>query len=226
MRRPPRPRADSRTGLVAHATAFVWGPADFVGLPPRWLFAEGILVGVLSATAISGVGIAGVWTGHPALAAGEGGLVIAAALTLYLLITGAGRALVGTAAVLGLCLALLMPQVAGWVVLTQRGEVRPAVVTLVEGGPGTGIEGGRYLCSVAGRAGAPLSTRIWRGCEGSTRPGDALTVVFDPRGAVPPRGVAPGTDRGPLLGVAAVALALVAGCALAVVRSFRLDPPS
>ncbi|MEI5528290.1 hypothetical protein WB401_45650 [Streptomyces brasiliscabiei] len=207
-------------------TAFVWGPAEFVGLPPRWLFAEGILVGVLAATAIIGVGIAGVWTGHPALAAGEGGLVIAAALTLYLLITGAGRALVGMAAVLGLCLALLMPQVAGWVVLTQRGEVRPAVVTLVEGGPGTGIEGGRYLCSVAGRAGAPLSTRIWRGCAGSTRPGDALTVVFDPRGAVPPRGVAPGTDRGPLLGVAAVALALVAGCALAVVRSFRLDPPS
>ncbi|MFM9596047.1 hypothetical protein ACKI1J_12815 [Streptomyces scabiei] len=225
MRR-PRPRPDSRTGVTAHVRAFVWGPAEFVGLPPRWLLAEGILVGVLTTTAIIGVGIAGVWIGHPALAAGEGGLVIAAALALYLLITGAGRALVGIAAMLGLCLALLTPQVAGWLVLTQRGEVRPAVVTLVEGGPGTGSESGRYLCSVAGRAGAPLSTRIWRGCAGSTRPGDALTVVFDPKGAVPPRGVAPGTDRGPLLRVAAVALALVAGCVLAVVRSFRLDPPT
>ncbi|WP_308404147.1 hypothetical protein [Streptomyces sp. ATCC 21386] len=226
MRRPPRPRPDSRTGLAAHVTAFVWGPAEFVGPPPRWLLAEGILVGALAVSTIVGVGIAGVWTGHPALAAGEGGLVIVGALALYLVITGAGRALVGIATMLGLCLALLTPQVAGWLVLTQRGEVRPAVVTLVEGGPGTGTESGRYLCSVADRAGAPLSTRIWRGCAGSTRPGDALTVVFDPKGAVPPRGVAPGTDRGPLLGVAAVALALVVGCALAVVRSFRLDPPS
>lgn len=221
-----RPRLDGSAGASAHVRAFVWGPAEFVGLPPRWLVVEGILVGALATTAIIGVGTAGVWAGHPALAAGEGGLVIAAALALYLLITGAGRALVGIAATLGLCLALLMPQAAAWLVLTQRGEVRPVVVTLVEGGPGTGIEDGRYLCSVTSRAGVPLSARIWRGCGGSTRPGDVLTVVYDPKGAVLPRGVAPGADRGPLLGVAALAVALVTGCTLAVVRSFRLIPPS
>ncbi|WP_237277056.1 hypothetical protein [Streptomyces caniscabiei] len=152
--------------------------------------------------------------------------MIATVLAVYFLITGAGRALVGIAATIGLCLALLTPQATGWLVLAHRGEVRPVVATLIEGGPGTGIEDGRYLCSVANQAGAPLSTRIWRGCEGSTRPGDALPVVFDPKVAVLPRGVAAGTDRGPLLEAAAVAVACVAGCTIAVVRSFRLIPPS
>lgn len=226
MRGPGRPPLDGGPGVAEQVRTAVWGPAEYVGLPPRWLLVEGVLVGVLAATAIVGVGTAGVWTGHPALAAGEGGLVIAAALTVYLIITGAGRALVGIAAALGVCLALLTPQAATWLVLAERGEVRSVVVTLVEGGPGVGAEGGRYLCSVTDSTGAPLSKRIWRGCEGSTRPGDALSVVYDPEGAVPPRGVAPGTERGPLTEVTAVALALVAGCALAVVRSFRLGPPA
>ncbi|WP_234046446.1 hypothetical protein [Streptomyces adelaidensis] len=224
MRGPGRRPPVGDSGVMAHVRAAVWGPAEFVGLPPRWLLTEGVLVGILATGAIIGLGIAGVWTGRPSLAAGEGGLVIVAALAVYLLITEAGRALVGLVAVLGVCLALLTPPSLAGLVLVHRGEVRSVVVTSVEGGPVAGTEGGRYLCSVADRAGVPLSTRIWRGCERSTRPGDALDVVYDPDGVVPPRGVAPGTDRGPLLGAAALAAGLVAGCVLAVVRSFRLSP--
>lgn len=221
-RRPPVAEA----GLMSHLRTVVWGPAEFVGLPPRWLLAEGLFAGILASGAIVGVGAVGVWTGRPALASGEAGLVVAVALGAYLLITGAGRALVGTVAVLGVALALLAPQAAVGLVLEQRGRVQQVVVTSVEGGPGTGVRDGRYLCSVASPAGVPLSTRIWRGCEWSTRPGDALRVVYDPEGRVPPRGVDHEGERGRPVGVAALACALVAGCAVAVVRSFRLGPAS
>lgn len=208
---------------MCHLRAAVWGPAEFVGLPPRWLLAEGLFAGLLSSGVIVGVGAVGVWAGRPALASGEAGLVVAVALGVYLLVTGAGRALVGIVAVLGMCLALLTPQAAAGLVLEQRGRVEPAVVTAVEGGPGTGTREGRYLCSVASPEGVPLSATIWRGCGRSTRPGDRLAVVYDPEGKVPPRGVDPESQRGRLAGVAALACALVAGCAVAVLRSFRLS---
>ncbi|GHE54868.1 hypothetical protein GCM10017771_77280 [Streptomyces capitiformicae] len=216
----------AEAGLMSHLRTTVWGPAEFVGLPPRRLLAEGLFAGVLAVVAITGVGAVGAWTGRTALAGGEAGLIVAVALGVYLLVTGAGRALVGIVAVLGACLALLTPQAAAGLVLEQRGRVQPVVVTAVEGGPGVGIGHGRYLCSVASPEGVPLSTRIWRGCGQSTRPGDALEVVYDPEGKVPPRGVDPEAERGRLAGVAALACALVAGCAVAVVRSFRLSPAS
>ncbi|WP_371575988.1 hypothetical protein [Streptomyces sp. NBC_01314] len=209
---------------MSHLRTAVWGPAEFVGLPPWWLLAEGLFAGLLASGAIVGVGTWGVWTGRPALASGEAGLVAAAALGVYLLVTGAGRALVGIVTVLGVCLALLTPQAAAGLVLEQRGRVRPVVVTSVEGGPGAGTRDGRYLCSVTSSEGVPLSTRIWRGCGGSTRPGDGLMVAYDPEGKVVPRGVDLETERGRLAGVAALACALVVGCAVAVVRSFRLGP--
>lgn len=209
---------------MSHLRTSAWGPAEFVGLPPRWLLAEGLVAGLLASGMIVGVGAVGVWTGRPALASGEAGLVVSVALGVYLLITGAGRALVGMVTVLGMCLALLTPQAAAGLVLERRGRVEPVVVTAVEGGPGTGTRHGRYLCSVASAEGIPLSTTIWRGCEKSTRPGDPLAVVYDPEGTVPPRGVDPESERGRLADLAALACALVAGCAVAVVRSFRLAP--
>ncbi|RZB14317.1 hypothetical protein StrepF001_38815 [Streptomyces sp. F001] len=225
MRRPCRRPPVAEVRLAAHLRATLWGPAEFIGPPPWWLVGEGLLAGVLGAGLIVGAGAMGVWTGTPTLASGEAGLVLAAALALYLLITGAGRALVGVVAVLGVCLALLVPQVAAGAVLAHRGQVQSVVVTSVEAGPGSGRGHGRYLCSVADSDGAPLRTRIWRGCRQSTRPGDALTVVFDPEGHVPPRGLAaPGTERAALIGAGTLALALAAGSVIAVVRSFRLGP--
>ncbi len=153
------------------------GPAEFVGLPPPWLLAEGLFAGLLASGVIVGVGAVGVWTGRSALASGEVGLVVSVALGVYLLITGAGRALVGMVAVLGACLALLTPQAVAGLVLAERGRVEPVVVTAVEGGPGTGTRHGRYLPSVASPEGVHLSTTIWRGCEESTRPGGPLAVV-------------------------------------------------
>ncbi|MEU5507717.1 hypothetical protein ACFTZ8_09700 [Streptomyces fungicidicus] len=225
MSRRHRPPAAPDRHLMAHLRNTVWGPAEFVGLPPWWLTAKGLLAGCLAAAAITGSALAGAWYGLPVLADGEGGLVCAAGVTLYLWALRAGRALVGTVAVLAVCLALLAPHAAVDLVLAARGRVAPALVTSVERAPGTASGKRRYLCSVSRRDGVPLEVRVWRGCGRSTRPGDALAVVYDSEGRVPPQGVAPGAARsGSLPELGGLAAALVAGCLVAVVRSHRLSP--
>jgi hypothetical protein len=187
------------------------------------LVREGLLAGTFGVLGIAGTGAVGVWTGASALADGEAGLLCAGALVLYLVLVRAGRALVGIVAVLGVCLALHAPQAAAGVVLADRGRVQSVVVTSVDGGRQAAAGRRRYLCSVADRDGVSLKVRIWRGCGRTTRPGDALTVVYDPEGRVSPRGVEAGTAAtGPLRDLAALAAALVAGCVIAVVRSYRL----
>jgi hypothetical protein len=209
---------------MAHLRASVWGPAEFVGMPPWWLVGEGFLAGVLGAGAIIGTTLFGAWSGRSPLADGEAGLVCAAALALYLLVVGAGRALVGIVALLGMCLALQAPQAAAGLVLAERGRVQSVVVTSIEDTRMSDGGRNRYLCSVADADGVPLKVRIWRGCGQTTRPGDALTVVYDPKGSVPSRGVQTGTGRGePLRDLAPWAAALVAGSLIAVVRSYRLS---
>jgi hypothetical protein len=211
---------------MGHLRAAVWGPAEFVGLPPWWLVAEGLLVGLLGAGAIIGTTLYGAWTGRPALADGESGLVCAAAVALYVSLMGAGRALVGIVALLGVCLALQTPQAAAGVVLVERGRVQSVVVTSVE--EGRLADGGRerYLCTVADADGIPLKVRIWRGCGRATRPGDALSVRYDPQGRVRPRGVETGAAAPkPLRDLAPWTAALVTSSLIAVVRSFRLSGP-
>ncbi|MFE6281077.1 hypothetical protein [Streptomyces sp. NPDC057877] len=223
IRRPRRPPLPAEPHLAAHVTASVWGPAEFIGLPPRRLAVKGLATGVLGAVLVVGAGIAGAWTGAPLFGSGEAGLLAVAVLTAYLATLRAGRALVGVAAVLGLCLVAQTPQVAAGVVLAERGQVRSAVVVSVEHGDQTGAGDDRYLCSVTDRHGEPLGVRIWRGCGPSTRPGDALAVVYDPEGRVPPRGLTGDVaEWGPVRGLAATAGGLVAVSAVAVVRAFRL----
>ncbi|MFE0255773.1 hypothetical protein [Streptomyces sp. NPDC059010] len=223
MRRASRPLPTGEPHLMAHLRTSVWGPAEFVGLPPWWLVGEGLLAGMVGAVTIAGTALVGAWYGLPALANGEAGLVCAVALVLYLGMVRAGRALIGLVAVLGVCLALQVPQAAAGVVLADRGRVESVVVTSVEAGATGAATRGRYLCSVADQGGVPLRVRIWRGCGQTTRPGDALAVVYDPKGHVPTRGVqAEVTAVGPLRDVAGWAAALVAACLLAVVRSYRL----
>ncbi|WP_260459832.1 hypothetical protein [Streptomyces sp. WAC04114] len=224
MRRRRRPVAAPEPGLMEYLRSTVWGPAEFVGMPPRWLAVEGLLAGCVAVTMITGTVVAGAWYGIPGLATGEGGLVCAAALALYLRAVRAGRALIGIVAVLGVCLAFQAPQPAvGWV-LAERGRVESVVVTSVDGGPRAPSGRGRYLCSVTDRDGVPLEVRIWRGCGQTTRPGDTLTVVYDSKGRVPPRGVDGGVSRPVLFGeLGGWAVALVAACVVAVVRSCRLS---
>lgn len=98
------------------------------------------------------------------------------------------------------------------------------VVTSVEGGPGAVSGRGRYFCSVADRDGEPLKVCIWRGCGQATRPGDALAVVYDSKGRVPPRGVeVAASSSDPLRDLGGWAAALVAACVVAIVRSYRLS---
>ncbi|MFE9649158.1 hypothetical protein ACFYO0_34590 [Streptomyces sp. NPDC006365] len=226
MRRRLRPLSAPEPHLMGHLRSTVWGPAEFVGPPPWWLVGEGFLAGVLGAAAIVGTAVFGAWTGRPALADGEAGLVCALALALYLVLVRAGRAMVGIVTVLGFCLALQAPQAAAGVVLAERGRVESMVVTSVHGGGAGNGWDGRYLCSVADRGGVPLRVRIWRGCEQTTRPGDALAVVYDPGGQVPPRGVEKGTGAlRALRGLSGWVAALVTGSVVAVVRSYRLSVP-
>lgn len=209
---------------MEHLRTTVWGPAEFVGVPPWRLIAGGLATGMLGAGGIVGVTIAGAWQGRPALAGGEAGLVCAAALILYLALVRAGRALIGIAAVLGVCLAIQAPEAAAGVVLAERGHATSAEVTSVERGTRTAATGsGRTFCAVADADGVALGARIWRGCEDSTRPGDTIAVVYDPKGLVPPRGVdGVLSAKGSLSGLAGSAGALVAVCLVAVVRSHRI----
>lgn len=209
---------------MTHLRTMVWGPAEFVGLPPWWLVGEGLFVGLFGAVSIMGATLFGAWTGRPSLADGEAGLICAAALALYLSLVGAGRALVGAAAVLGACLALHTPQAAVGAVLAERGRVQSVVVTSVDDGRVTDGGRTRYLCSVVDTDGVPLKVRIWRGCGETTRPGDALAVVYDPKGLVPPRGAETGTGvTGPMVDLAPWVAVLVFVSLIAVVRSHRLS---
>ena len=223
MRRWCSPAPASEPHLAEHLRSTVWGPAEFVGLPPGWLVGEGVLAGMLGAGSIVGVGVVGDRTGVPALASGEAGLLCAGVLVLHLVLVRAGRALVGIVAVLGVCLALQAPQTLAGVVSVHGVRVEPMVVTSVEGGGRTGAGRTGYLCSVVARDGVPLKARIRWGRGRTTRPGDVLAVVYDPEGRVPPRAVTRGrATTGPLRDLATLAAALVAGSVLAVVRSHRL----
>ncbi|WP_234377133.1 hypothetical protein [Streptomyces sp. TP-A0356] len=158
----------------------------------------------------------------------KGDLACAAALVLYLVSVGAGRALVGVVALLGVCLALHAPQAAAGVVLTERGRVQSVTVTSVEDGWATG--GGR--AGICARCGTRTACRSRSGSGAAargrtTRPGDAIALVYDPEGRVAPRGVEPGSSGWePLRGLAPWAAALVAGSLVAVVRSYRLSRPA
>ncbi|MEV5886350.1 hypothetical protein AB0L74_27195 [Streptomyces sp. NPDC052020] len=212
--------------LVTRLRSMVWGPAEFVGLPPLRMMVKGVLVGGSAAVACIGSTVAGAWYGNASLAAGEGGFGCAALLVTYLLRLGAGRALVGVVGVLAVCLALQAPQAAAGFVLAERGRAETGVVTAVDGGSAEAEDSDRYLCSVTDKDGVPVEVRIWRGCEASTRPGDTITVVSDVKGLVPPRGAGGGGSAAQALeGLAGWSAGLLLTCVAAVVRSCRLSTP-
>ncbi|WP_245936269.1 hypothetical protein [Streptomyces cahuitamycinicus] len=218
--------ATAEPHLMERLRSMVWGPAEFVGAPPLRLAAKGILAGCLAAVAIIGSTVAGAWYGITGLAVGEGGLVCAALLVLYLCGVRAGRALVGAVVVLAVGLALQTPQAAAGFVLAERGRAESVVVVSVEGASADARGGGRYLCSVIDRDGVPMKVRIWRGCEQTTRPGDVIAVVHDVEGRVPPRGAeGGGSALDALSGLGGWLAGLVFACVVAVVRSYRLSAP-
>lgn len=202
--------------------AALWGPAEYFGGPPGWLIAEGMVVGLVGAAAVAGPGVAGVLAGSPALQTGEAGVLVALGLAIFLVAIGAGRALIGTVAVLGASLALLTPRASAEAVLIWGGKVQSVVVTSIATRD-EGASGGRRYCAVRQADGTPIAVRIWRGCEATTGPGDLIGMVYDPQGRVPPRGLeASDGSVQPLTETAGVALGLVAACVVAVVRSYRL----
>ncbi|GGV72474.1 hypothetical protein GCM10010277_85500 [Streptomyces longisporoflavus] len=218
-RRDTQARRSAADGLAEHLRSVLWGPAEFVGVPGR-LLAEGVLAGTVAAAAIVGSAFAGMWGGPRGLVTGELGVVVVAALVLYLMVLRAGRVLIGLVAVLGACLSFMAPDVAAGVVLQHRGLVEPARVASVQ----TTTEHGRTVCSVEGVGAVRAGAEVWRGCAASIAPGDTLPVVYDPRGRVPARGVAaPGELVKAELWLAALAIVFVGVCTVAVVRSFRLE---
>ncbi|MGW5093829.1 hypothetical protein ACWEQ1_12335 [Streptomyces nodosus] len=224
MRRLRRLPSAPEPHLMAHLRTTVWGPAEFVGLPPRRLVVEGVIAGTLGAGAILGTALLGAWTGTPWLTDGRAGLVCAVLLVLYLSLVGAGRALIGIVALLAVCLAVHAPEASASIVLAHRGVVRPSVVLSVQDGGETADGHGLYLCSVADRHGAPVKVRIRRGCLRTTRPGDALPLLCDPEGRVAPRSAESGRSlAAPLRALGTWGASLVGACVVAVVRSLRLS---
>ncbi|MEV2243426.1 hypothetical protein [Streptomyces sp. NPDC049970] len=216
--------ADPAPGIAAHFRSTLWGPAEFVGVPGAGILTRGLAVGFLGVTLITGAGVLGMWAGPSALRSGEAGLVLVAALVLYLAVLRAGRILIGLVGVLGMCLALAAPQAAAGLALASRGQVQSAHVTSVES---KGHQQHRFLCEVdPDGPGVSPRMKIWRGCTGFTDPGDVLTVLYDPAGRAPTRGVAqPGEQAAAEVRLATLALVFAGGTTLAVVRSFRLTLP-
>ncbi|MEU0298717.1 hypothetical protein ABZ252_04455 [Streptomyces sp. NPDC006175] len=182
------------------------------------------MVGLLGGVLVTGAGAMGMWAGPVFLRSGEAGLVLVAALVLYLTALRAGRILVGLVGVLGACLAFAAPQTAAGLAMAGRGQVQSAHVTSVES---SGHHQRRFLCEVdPDGPGVSPSMKIWRGCTGSTDPGDVLKVLYDPTGRVPVRGMArPGEQTASEVRLVTLALMFAGGTTLAVVRSFRFTLP-
>ncbi len=187
--------------------------------PPRWLRIEGLAVGILGAAAIVGCAGAGALAGLPQTKAAAAGGVAVLALTVYLLVTRAGRLLTAAVAALGLALALVMPQITTDLVLAGRGEHVQVVVTAVGLSDG---DDGRYLCSVRYGDGTPVKRRLSRGCSAAVTPGSSIGMVYDPEGRLAPHGIAPqgSTWRLAAQGAGLAGLLAVLSYA-AVVRSIR-----
>ncbi|MGA5064392.1 hypothetical protein ACPB9E_11525 [Streptomyces exfoliatus] len=199
--------------------AFLWGPAGFSGHPPARLVVEGVFVGAVTAGLVAGAAVTGVLTGFDTLGT-VAGVVLALASAGYLLVTNAGRVLVGAVALLGGILAWWIPGRTADAVLAARGESRTVVVTEVHVHRHEGRNHVKNACSVRLLDGTPIPTEAWRGCGADARPGRHLTMVFDPEDAVPPTDrVLPASAAAALAGPAAASLALAALCCVAVIRS-------
>ncbi|WP_415949082.1 hypothetical protein [Streptomyces sp. KLOTTS4A1] len=214
------PRSSGSVRICRAVAARLHRPAALP--PPRWLRFEGLAVGFLGTAAIVVCGASGVLAGLPRSQAGAAGMVAALALTVYLLVTKAGRLLSGAVAALGLALALLMPQVATELTLAGRGEQVEVVVTAVDL---SDEDRGRYLCSVQYGDGTPVNRRIWRGCTATVTPGSSIGMVYDPKGLLAPHGIGAGHSTWRLVGQGAGLAALLAVLSYAaVVRSIRREP--
>ncbi|MGW0473888.1 hypothetical protein [Streptomyces coeruleorubidus] len=147
---------------------------------------EGFVVSLVGTGLVVGSGVACTLVGPADLRSGDAGVVCTLTLALYLLIVRAGRVLVGAVVLTGPALAVLVPQVAAEVRLTERGLRHDVIVTAVqtERSPG-----GRTAprCSFAWLDGVPVPVAIRRACEADTGVGDRITALFDPRGVLAPR---------------------------------------
>ncbi|WP_156723015.1 hypothetical protein [Streptomyces apocyni] len=209
------PQHHLRTRLKRH----LWGPAEYTGSPPRWLSREGVVVSALSTAAIITAGAAGALTGTPVLFSGMIGVLLTLSLAIYLITTRAGHLLVAAVTILGVTLALQSPEVAAEAVLANRGEPQTATVTSIAFGTAA-------HCSVAAQDGRIVRTTITRGCSQTTRPGDAIGIISDPKGHLRPRGAgfSESLNRS-LAKTTGLALALASLCYLTVIRSYRLPRP-
>ncbi|MCZ4606908.1 hypothetical protein O3S80_24745 [Streptomyces sp. Lzd4kr] len=213
--------SDDRPDAVPDTSyrALMWGPANFIGMPPRRLLVEGVITGVGLSGLIAGSAVAGALTGHrlPALVAG---IVIALGTAVYLFFTNAGRVLLVAVALLGAVLSWWAPRVTAEVVMTERGETRTVVVTEVHTHRYEGRDYVKNSCTVELPNGTPVEAEAWRTCTLSTKPGDHLSMVFAPKGVfeptdheLPDSAVQAGWPP------AGLALLLAGICCIAVVRS-------
>jgi hypothetical protein len=204
---------------MSYDGAFLWGPANFSGRPPTRLVLEGVVVGIVTAGLIAGAAVTGVLTGFDTVGSVVG-VIVGLAAAWYLFSTNAGRVLVGAVAVLGGALAWWIPGQSAQAVLVARGVARTVVVTEVHVHRYEGRNYVKNSCSVRLPDGTPVPTEAWRSCGAAARPGQTLTMVFDPKDTVPPTDrILPATAAEALAGPAAASLALAALCCVAVIRS-------
>ncbi|GGW71418.1 hypothetical protein [Streptomyces xantholiticus] len=204
---------------MSYDSAFLWGPANFSGRPPIRLVVEGVAVGLVTAGLVAGSAVTGVLTGFDTVGSVVG-VIVGLAAAWYLFSTNAGRVLVGAVALIGGALAWWIPGQTAQAVHAARGESRTVVVTEVHVHRYEGRNYVKNSCSVRLLDGTPVPTEAWRTCGATARAGQHLTMVFDPKDSVLPTDrILPATAAEALAGSAVAAVALVALCCVAVIRS-------
>ncbi|WP_052770491.1 hypothetical protein [Streptomyces sp. CNQ-509] len=201
------------------------GPARYSGRrAPRWLRIQSAAFVFAATVVLVGLGAVSAYSPARPFRDGSAGIVFALTFAVSLLLIRAGRLFVVAVATVGIPVAVLTPQLAGHLVLEDRGVQLSAEVSAVA--PAADLPGvSKPYCFVAQVPGSYAPVWIWRGCTSATTPGDEISVVYDPMGIVQPRGIEETPFSWQLVKYTGAVICFLAVSYTAVMRSYPFDPP-
>lgn len=200
------------------------GPARFSGRPPHWLRVQSAVFVFVATVVLVGLGAVSAYSRAEPFRDGSAGVVLVLAFAVSLLVIRVGRLFVIAVAAVGIPVAVLTPQLAGHIVLDNRGVQLSAEVAAVA--PASDRPGPpRQYCSISEVPGSYAPVWIWRGCTPATTPGDLISVVYDPLGIVRPRGVEERAFSVQVVKYTGSVICFLAVSYTAVMRSYPLHPP-
>ncbi|WP_407566019.1 hypothetical protein [Streptomyces sp. 184] len=178
----------------------------------------------VATVALVGLGAVSAYSRAEPFRDGSAGIVLVLAFALSLLVIRVGRLFVIAVATVGIPVAALTPQLAGQLVLDNRGVQLSAEVAAVAPAADRPGKTTQY-CSVNEVPGSYAPVWIWRGCTSATTPGDQISVVYDPMGIVRPRGIEETPFSRQVVKYIGSVFCFLAISYTAVMRSYPVRPP-